>query len=215
MSTLGWVFIFVASILIRQVARGRALDLPQDLSDAFQAFINGNYDDLSGALTRSGDTATPSSGEIIGEAVGQAVTSDVSTGLINAAQKSVNNSITYWAYKLGQAAVGYRFTSVGPKYYDCSGLMYRSVQHVGYSGPRFTTSTIGAMPGMHKLASTGMGISQVTPGDIVVWPGHHMGVVVGQNKFYSALNPRVGIAERPIEGFRSGSRVYYRFTPKG
>ena len=213
MTTLAWVLIFAAVILIRQVSRGRALDLPQDLSDAFLALARGDYDSLAGALTRTGDTATPSQGEIFGEGVANALNSDAASRLTSA-QKSVNQNIAYWAYKLGEAASGYRWANAGPKYYDCSGLMYRACQKVGYSGPRFTTATVGAMPGMHKLASTGMGISQVSTGDLVVWPGHHMGVVVGQNRFYSALNPRAGIAERPIEGFRKGSfPVYYRFTP--
>jgi len=212
MDTLAWVFILAAIVIARAVSKGRALDLPQDVSDAFQALIRGNYDDLSAALGRSGDTSSVA----VGEGIASALTGDAAQRLTQA-QKSANTNLAYWAYKLGEAAKGYKFGYAGSGgYYDCSGLMYRAAQKVGYKGPRFWTGSVAAMPGFHKLASTGMGISQVTSGDLVVWPGHHMGVVVGQNRFYSALNPKDGIAERAIEGFRKGENpIYLRFTPGG
>jgi cell wall-associated NlpC family hydrolase len=208
MSTIAWLLILSAVLILRAVAKGRALDLPQDLGDAFQAFINGDYDSLAEVAGRTGDTAT----------VSQASSTEVSDAISNTlsqVQKSLNQNVAYWAYQLGKAAKGYRFNTAGPAYYDCSGLMYRAVQKVGYTGPRFWTGSVALMPGMHKLASTGMGISQVTTGDLVVWPGHHMGVVVGVDRFYSALNPKAGIAERKITGFRKESPIYLRFTPPG
>lgn len=210
MNTVAWVLILGAVIIARAVAHGRATHLLEDMSDAFSAIIQGRYDDLSAALGRSGDSASVA----VGESVAFALTSDAGVRL-SQAQKSANTNLAYWAYKLGETARGYRFGGTGPDYYDCSGLMYRAAQKVGYKGPRFWTGSVQYMPGFTKLASTGMGISQVTSGDLVVWPGHHMGVVVGQNRFYSALNPRAGIAERPIDGFRKGEYpIYLRFTPK-
>jgi cell wall-associated NlpC family hydrolase len=211
MNTIAWVFILASLIIARSVARGRALNLPEDLSDAFSALVRGNYDDLSAALGRTGDSKDVA----FGDAVAQALSGPAMQRLTEA-QRTANTNLAYWAYKLGDAASGYRFGSAGPKYYDCSGLMYRAAQKVGYKGPRFWTGSVAAMPGMHRLASTGMGISQVSTGDLVVWPGHHMGVVVGQNRFYSALNPKDGIQERPIDGFRKGETpIYLRFSPSG
>jgi cell wall-associated NlpC family hydrolase len=214
MSTLGWVFILMAAIIVRAVAKGRALDLPQDVSDAFLAIVRGDFDSLSESLNRSGDTATVSAGLIAGEGVASALGSDAA-GRLTSAQKAANTNIAYWAYKLGEAARGYRFGAAGPTYYDCSGLMYRAVQKVGYDGPRFWTGSVSAMPGMHKIAGPDLGVSQVTSGDLVVWPGHHMGVVVGQNRMYSARNPKAGISESAIKGFRKENPIYLRFTPKG
>jgi len=214
-NTIAWLLILTAVIIMYRVAKGRALYLPEDLSDAFQAIIRGDYDSLAAALSRTGESNQISIGEVAGEGLAGALQSDAA-GRLSAAQKNLNSNIAYWAYQLGRAAKGYRFGAAGPTYYDCSGLMYRACQKVGYTGPRFFTATVAASPGMHRLASTGMGISQVSPGDLVVWPGHHMGVVVGQNRFYSALNPKAGIAERPIEGFRKGENpIYLRFTPGG
>jgi cell wall-associated NlpC family hydrolase len=209
-NTIAWVFILAAFIIIRSVAKGRALNLPQDLSDAFQALIQGNYDDLSATLGRTGDT---SSYQLVGATVADAAIS--LGGTLDPTQIASNTNLAYWAYKLGGAAKGYRWAAAGPAYYDCSGLMYRAAQKVGYTGPRFWTGSVAMMPGMTRLASPGTGVSNVTAGDLVVWPSHHMGVVVGQNKFYSALNPRDGIGERPIQGFRQGETpIYLRFTPK-
>lgn len=208
MNTIAWIFILAAVLIARSVAKGRALNLPQDLSDAFQAIIRGNYDDLAAVANRSGDSnAYSEPSGIAGQSVSGAV-----AGQISQLQKSLNTNVAYWAYQLGQAAKGYRFGAAGPDYYDCSGLMYRAVQHVGYKGPRFWTGSVAMMPGMKRIADPTLGVSNVTTGDLVVWPGHHMGVVVGQNKFYSALNPRAGIAERSIEGFRKGEKpIYLRF----
>jgi cell wall-associated NlpC family hydrolase len=213
-NTIAWLFIFVAIVMARSIVKGRSLNLTEDLGDAFQAVISGDYDALAEVINRSGDTASLSQGEVLGEGVAAALGTDAAQRL-SEQQKQANNTLGYWAMKLGEAAKGYRWAAAGPDYYDCSGLMYRAAQKAGYQGPRFFTGSVAAMPGMQKLASTGMGVSQVTHGDLVVWPGHHMGVVTGNNRFYSALNPRVGMGERNINGFRKESPIYLRFVPGG
>lgn len=214
MNTIGYVFIFIAILVVRAVAKGRGMNLLEDLGDAFQAIVSGDYDALAESLNRTGDAATVSTGAIVGEGVAGALGTDAA-GRLSEAQKTANTKVSYWALKLGEAAKGYRWAAAGPNYYDCSGLMYRACQKVGYTGPRFFTANVAAMPGMEKLASTGMGISQVSNGDMVVWPGHHMGVVIGPDRFYSALNPRAGMGERKIAGFRKENPIYVRFVPKG
>jgi hypothetical protein len=202
MDTIGWVLILVSVLVVRAVAKGRALNIPEDLGDAFQAFVDGRSDDLAEVFNRTGDTNT-------------AVQSDPNatvpvTGIVlSGVQKIINQNIVYWMYKYGKAAKGYKFGAAGPSYYDCSGLVYKSVQNVGYTGPRFFTATVTAMPGFKKVPDK----AQVSTGDIVLWVGHHMGVMVGDDRFYSALNPKAGIAERNVTGFRKDqSPVYLRFT---
>lgn len=212
MNTVAWAFIFIGVIIVRAVAKGRATNIPGDLGDAFQALVAGDYDNFAEALNRSGDTATVSQGEVVGTSVANALGGEVA-GVLSETQKQVNGTIGYWAVKLGEAAKGYRFGSTGPDYYDCSGLMYRACQKVGYKGPRFFTGTVAAMPGMKRIASPNLGVSQVTRGDLVVWPGHHMGVVTSPGRFYSARSVKSGIGEAPIKGFRKGDPIYLRFGP--
>lgn len=212
MNTIGWIFILVSILVVRAVAKGRALNIPQDLGDAFQAFVNGDYDSLSEVFNRTGDTSTVATGSLAAGTVGDsagAAAGVAAGGAVGAtgAQLLTNQNIAYWAYQLGRSAKGYRFGAAGPSYYDCSGLVYRAVQKVGYKGPRFFTATVAEMPGFQRVTQ------QIVAGDIVVWPGHHMGVVVGGNRFYSALNPRVGIREEDISGFRKGETpIYLRFV---
>jgi hypothetical protein len=229
-TTAAWILILSALLVLRAVSRGRVMNIGEDLSDAFLAIANGNADDLAEVFKRTGDSTTPDTslpglddaaaalGSVgpglaagIGSLAGQAGTqlSDI--------QKDINKNLAFAAVELGTAAKGYVFGAAGPKYYDCSGLMYRAAQKVGYKGPRFFTSTVRGMPGFHPVISTPAGVSgpsQVTIGDVVLWPGHHMGVVTGNNKFYSARNPRSGIGETSISGFRKENPIYLRFTGK-
>ena len=210
MTTIGWIFILCGILLVSRVVKGRALNIPEDFSDAFQALIRGDYDSLSAAFNRTGDSATyEQAATPITPTVG-----GVYDSVESQIQKTAGINLVYWAYQLGRAAKGYRFGATGPDYYDCSGLVYRAAQKVGYKGPRFFTGDIQVMPGFKKLASTGMGISQVQAGDVVVWPGKHMGVVTGANAFYSARSVKSGIKEGTITGFSSSLKpVYYRYTP--
>lgn len=214
MNTIAYVFIFIGIIIFQRVSKGRALNITEDLSDAFQAIVNGNADDFAEIFNRTGDTATPSAGVIVGSAVAEAVGS-AAAGALTEQQKTANQRISYWAIRLGEAAKGYRWAATGPDYYDCSGLMYRAAQKVGYRGPRFFTATVQGMPGFKRIGSPSLGVSQASPGDIVLWPGHHMGVVIGSNRMYSARNPRAGIGETPIKGFRKEDPIFLRFTPPG
>lgn len=215
MTTLGWLFIFSAIVLIRQVSKGRVMNLGEDLSDMFIAVASGDNKGFADVLSRSGEAATSTT-----------VSADTSSGTLtyygkgnpaNGAPKgtpAANVIILREAVNLGEAAKGYRFAATGPDYYDCSGLMWRACQKAGYTGARFTTATIGLSKQFQRLASPDLGVSQVTVGDIVVWPGHHMGVVESSGKFYSARSLKTGIGTSEIAGFGGfGKPVYYRLIP--
>jgi cell wall-associated NlpC family hydrolase len=62
---------------------------------------------------------------------------------------------------------------------DCSGLVYRAGVDIGLQWPRFTTTTI-------MFSSFVQKVSAPSPGDLVVWPGHHMGIVSGPGQMINA-----------------------------
>lgn len=199
MTTVGYLFVFVALLLVRQVFKGRVMNIGEDLTDSFIAVVSGDTDALGEVLTRTGD-ANKANESVTGN--GQPQASD-------------GNGIAGVAVTLGKAAKGYRWGSTGPEYYDCSGLMWRACQKVGYTGPRFVTATVMGMPGFKRIAAPatqGPNLIAATVNDLVVWPGHHMGVITGPNKFYSARNPKAGIGYANISGFRKDAPIYLRFT---
>jgi cell wall-associated NlpC family hydrolase len=226
-NTLGWLFILTALLLIRQVSKGRVMSLGEDLSDAFIAIASGDQKALGEVFARKGDGTKASTaldplarglGDLAAQtgvgltgAVGNLA--DQVKGNVEGIQKEINANVALWAIKLGTAAKGYRFTATGPDYYDCSGLMWRAVQKVGYKGTRFTTASVALRKGFVRLADPELGVSVVTTGDLVVWPGRHMGVVTTPGRFYSARSVESGIGEANIAGFLKGHKpIYLRYV---
>jgi hypothetical protein len=198
-STIGYLLILVAVFVISAALNGRVTHLQEDVSDAFLAIVRGDTDQLGEVLTRKGDDISADVADQVPYQNAGASVGDLGSYVGN------KLSIAAAALKRGSAAKGYRWTATGPDYYDCSGLMWRACQDVGaYDGPRFTTSTIGALSAFKK-------VSDPTVNDLVVWPTHHMGVVTGNGQFYSARSVKSGIGYAKIDGFRKGSTpVYYR-----
>jgi hypothetical protein len=62
---MGWVFILMAGIVLRQVSRGRVMETPQDLSDAFLAIVSNDTAKLKEVFSRTGDFTTPDKAEEI------------------------------------------------------------------------------------------------------------------------------------------------------
>lgn len=194
MSTLAWLFILAAVILIRAAAKGRALDLPQDMSDTFSALVRGDSDALGEVFSRTGDALTASETD---------VSKYEATAVQGMGDIPATSGIAAAAIKRGTAARGYRWTATGPDYYDCSGLMWRACQDANvYNGPRFTTFTFGGIKGFTK-------VSKPELGDVVVWPTHHMGVVTGNDQYYSARSVKSGIGYSKISGY-GGTHYFYR-----
>lgn len=210
MNTIGWLLILAAGVLIRQIKQGRVMNLGEDLSDMFIAIASGDSKGLSAVLARTGEGLTASD-DYHGTLTYYGKGNPANAATTNTPANNV--VILREAINLGEKAKGYRFVATGPDYYDCSGLMWRACQKAGYGGPRFTTATIKLMKGFTQVGNPALGVSTSTIGDLVVWPGHHMGVVSKSGQFYSARSVRSGIGEAQIQNFSGyGTPIYLRYT---
>lgn len=209
MDTLAWIFMLAGIIIIRQVTKGRVMDLGKDLSDAFLAIASGDTAGLQDVISRTGTSATDSDGTGTLEKYGAGNPANAAGANVPA----TNTTILREAVALGEAAKGYRFGATGPDYYDCSGLVWKACQKAGYKGGRFTTYTLKSNSKFTQIGDPTLGVSNVMLGDIVLWPTHHMGVVSGNGRFYSARSVKSGISEANISGFGGfGKPIYMRYT---
>lgn len=204
MSTLAYILILAAVIVGRQVLKGRAGNIPEDLSDSFLALVQGDTDGFTTVLARTGDSNVPNADvEIAG------VVSNTASKVI--ANVKANTALLAAAVELGSKAVGYGWNMAGPNRYDCSGLMYRALQKIGYKGPRFYTGNLLDQKGMMKTLNP-------QTGDMVLWLAGqggvtgHVGVISDTDQFYSARSIRSGIGYSKISTFRKVQPTYVRFV---
>lgn len=197
MRTLGYLFIIIGVFIARAVIAGRATHVTKDMSDGFLALVRGDTDAFGEVLTRKGDELTASTADL----------NKYNATAPNATNPTPNTGILAAALKRGTAAKGYRWTATGPDYYDCSGLMWRACQDVGvYNGPRFTTYDVSNIKNFSKVTTP-------VVNDLVVWPTSHMGVVSGDDQYYSARSRKSGIGYAKISA-HPGKPVYLRAAVK-
>jgi NlpC/P60 family len=121
-------------------------------------------------------------------------------------------SIVAEAQKLGKAAQGYELGGVGPAFYDCSGLVQKTLSDLGVSGVPRTSEEQYAW-------ATKISASDLQPGDLVfaqfagddASPGH-VGIYVGNGEVYSAQDPALGIGNASLASW-SGNIVGYGRVP--
>jgi hypothetical protein len=124
---------------------------------------------------------------------------------------------------LGKAAAGYSETTdggVGPQYYDCSGLVQKTLTDLGITGVPRTSEQQWAWLQSAGAAHTGVPTaSDLSPGDLVfanfgneVSPGH-VGIYVGNGQVYSAQDVSAGIGLSSLSSW--GSNVVGWGTPPG
>lgn len=85
--------------------------------------------------------------------------SSANAALLNAAKKYIGRPYVWGG------------TFAGDGGGDCSGLVWRAMRDIGSSIPRFTTTTILASKSFTRVSGS------PAPGDVIVWPGDHMGIV--------------------------------------
>lgn len=230
MNTIGWLLLLAGILVARQVSKGRVMNLSEDIGDAFIAVASGDTDGLGEVLGRTGETAKPTAADLAVYTLTEGVTTGL-TGAMTSVASGIGDSfqqlsdgvgnIALASIMLGQKAKGYRWAATGPDYYDCSGLMWRACQAVGFTGPRFSTATVRMRKEFKKVSAPGTqgpGVTTASINDLVLWPAGsggvtgHMGVVTGNDKFYSARSPRSGIGETTISGFRKTNPIYLRYV---
>jgi cell wall-associated NlpC family hydrolase len=181
----GYLFVLGGSILVRQVAIGRAQETPEDIRDMTLAVLNADMDEVKTVLSRRGTN----------------VEAAVSSGVVAADNAAASTSssdkpLVQTVMNLGNAANGYRLGATGPDYYDCSGLIWRACKNLGlYNGPRFTTHTFQAIS-----RGWAQNVDTQTIGSIVLWSSRHMGICIGNDRMYSARSTAKGIGESTISG---------------
>lgn len=193
-TAVGYVFLGVGALLLRQVVVGRVAETPADLKDLFVALVNGDP-----AAARQ---VTQLRGENVGSALDSNVASTVG-GVISPLPTSLLNECE----RLGTAAKGYVLGATGPTYYDCSGLVWRAMKNLGiYTGVRFVTANFE-----HIAPKFATKVGQPLAGDIVIWPGKHMGIATGGDGMYSARSTAKGIGNSTISGDAGyfGSQPHY------
>ncbi|WP_203639892.1 phage tail tape measure protein [Levilactobacillus wangkuiensis] len=110
------------------------------------------------------------------------------------------------AMKLSKRA-NYKYSEtkgrLGPDYYDCSGLVYEALKHIGVTLSGSTT-----VPEYNSTHSVSWG--KAVPGDLAFWGSggsDHVGIVTSTNgagRMWNAENPTDGIKSAPIKGFMGG-----------
>lgn len=190
MPPIGYLFVVVGIVILRQTIVGRVTDIPSDAKDLANAFLTNDMTGVSEVLSRRGEAS---------------VTGELGSAPVTGSYP--NNDLVNECVRLGDAARGYLLGATGPNYFDCSGLIWRAMVNLGlYNGARFTTSTFAALApqqGWQKVASP-------SPGNIVLWKTKHMGVSLGGDRMYSARSRAKGIGESSV----SGDSSYFGYEPE-
>jgi cell wall-associated NlpC family hydrolase len=96
---------------------------------------------------------------------------------------------------LGKIGVPYVWGAVGPKAFDCSGLVLWSFNKVGISLPRTSKAQSQVGKPVKK--------SELRPGDLVFFytPVSHVGIYIGNGKFVHASEPGKPVKISPLNRF--------------
>lgn len=106
--------------------------------------------------------------------------------------------------RLVRQAVGhpFRMGTEGPKYFDCSGLIWSVYKRAGLA------SRIGGVRGTathyFRWAQRQGKVNRRNPhiGDLVIWGSrgkiHHSGIYIGNGRAISALNPKLGVRNHTL-----------------
>jgi cell wall-associated NlpC family hydrolase len=201
MTTIAWLLILGAAVMIRSVAKGRVTELPGDARDMLLGALTGDFAAVKEAAGRTGEGLTAPSSD--------AVASSVAAGAAGAVASARAASLLAETKRLGtgKAYIWGGTFAAGGAGGDCSGLVWRALKNLGiYTGPRFTTVSFPAVSPKFSVP-----VASPLPGDIVVWqrlPTGHMGIVTGPDVFYSALSRKAGVRESKISAERGVPKFY-------
>lgn len=176
--------------VIRATMKGQTLDA----SGNFVLFSNMTAE-VEGLIT--GDTSKLKALDAQSAGAGVAVPDSLNTGEQDGATSVGSTNLLGNMRTLGAAANGYVMGATGPTKYDCSGLVWRALQKTYPATwgtiPRFTTANFKRSKGFQYVTQVPTGAQ----GDIVLWRTH-IGVMSGDDMYYSAMSPRSGIGESKV-----------------
>lgn len=205
MQSLGLLLILGAAMLGRQVVTGRVMDTATDTKEIVLSVLTGDFDRLGRVLSLRGENVPV---DVSGSGASTGTPDPIGLGGVLAGGVTGGGAgLLSEMVRLGSAATGgYVWGATGPTSYDCSGLVWRAMKNIGfYDGARFTTSTM-----VRTLGSQIVQVQTPSVGDIVLWPGKHVGVVSGLDQYYSAKSKTSGIGYGTISSSFSTSPVFYR-----
>lgn len=208
MPIAGVVLLAIGAFLLKEVVTGRATSVVSDAKAFGAGVVNFDMNAAASALVNTSASSSGAAG------VGSASAAS-GLALFTGPPSTTGESLLVAAQSLGSAAKGYRLGGVGPDYYDCSGLVWAACRKIGvYNGPRFTTGTFD--PVASQFAKR---VPNPQPGDIINWvSAGHMGIYMGPDEFYSAMNPSAGIGPAAISTFHDhngnliGDGEYWRLS---
>jgi cell wall-associated NlpC family hydrolase len=97
---------------------------------------------------------------------------------------------------------GFRFGAEGPRFFDCSGLVWSVYHRAGLVG-RIGGARRGATGYLH-WAQRHNRLAHRNPqiGDVILWGSHgrahHSGIYIGNGRAISALNRKLGVRNWPV-----------------
>jgi len=200
---IGYLFVLAGALLMRQVLVGRVTETPTDIKELTVALLSGDMDAVRAVSSLRGSNVVSATSvargrrdlQQTGELAGNLV-DDYAASLVGSSVKG--KKLLGECIRLGDPAT-YVWGASGPDTFDCSGLVWRAAVNLKmFKGARFTTASFSgsSRTWCDSLPSD----AGHAPGDIVVWPGKHMGVFVDGDTFYSARSPEKGIGRSSLSG---------------
>lgn len=168
---------------------------------AVQGAVGAHYAPIRGAHTRRMFVLLTALGLALVVAVSQVTT--VAAGG-DSSSEPAKGSQAAAILRMARAAVGhpFRLGTEGPKYFDCSGLVWSVYKRAGLGG------RVGGIRGTatyyFRWAQRNGKISRRNPqvGDIIIWglrgKVRHSGIYIGNGRAISALNPDLGVRNHPL-----------------
>lgn len=197
----------VSNSKLKSIAKANGGNPGRAFNNEFTVNVKLNGSPLQKGITNSAKSGAKSVGVPWSKAMWGLIQSTVDSGDGGDYGSGSRGAFVREAIKLGKAAKGYSQTKgrLGPTWYDCSGLVYTALKHIGITLPGSTT-------GPEQAATRHISWGEGKPGDLAFWNGH-VGIatsLAGNGRMYNAENPSDGIKFGPIKGFEGGFRGLYR-----
>lgn len=182
---------------LRKIAKNYAKNSSKFISSDFTDKLTANSTALNKAITSTSKGASSKYGDAWSSAMWNYINGLIDTTSTGSGTKG---KFLAEAIKLGKAA-NLKYSEdtslrLGPKAYDCSGLVYTALKKLGITLPGSTT-------GPEYKATNSVSWDKGEPGDLAFFNGH-VGIVsstAGEGRMWNAENPTDGIKYGPIKDF--------------